>query len=825
MATITLPENGTITVTTKLGIERLIPVKNIDKVLEPASIIFIDNMGYVLNGTETVLEEEVTAMVQCDESIQAVEGELRYVFKKGSNQGDSYTFRYQDAAGNEGTIDAVLPCNITPEEKDENYVDLTAPGFNIFLYGMRNNKYQLITEIMDPDDYYVEEGTITNDQFVNLISGTDGVLASYAAQEYKFVMKITDESATKLVVQETGTPAPESYEAAQAGSAVSYVTVNNNTILIPDNLPEGKTFDIYMIDENNNVRSITGIDISTIDKAAPVYKVTYVLSEDKKSVQAIFEPAEGENPEELIYPLDKTMETVEVPTGEYDEYNYPVTVSRYFYNFTDNGEKTFTYKDICGNTGSVLASVQGISTAAARVTSVVWSGTADGNEPASDSAKVNKDINAKLNLSKAVSAVNFYQYDAEAEHKKGEPLPETTAVTMNFTAKNVFITYGANMGKIVVELIASESGNITYYILPAVECIDKEKPQVQVTKTEIAENKRSATVSFEINEEVVMAEDVKTSGNAQKVTFATNYTWTARDNKEKVLHFTDKAGNIAEYKVTENSVVDMETLTAVYSATEDHLDETANPANDFKLEAGDEIWIKTNKAAEVAMGDTLKTSVSADTWTKLELPEVEGIYMLKLTDSNTKEVYSKTLSVQLKDSVAPDILLDGKTIVLKEAADVSEMLQKIRSGVSIYDNKDGDITTYDVTGYPQTIVPGLYELTYTASDKAGNVASTSRTLYIMEEGMTVLYVNGVPALPYARTVLDKRELKFELDGFGDPSLLTMKIRSDLKSVGQMKRYATTIEDMKTTVAEDGFYTVYIRTQDRSEYVTYLYVEE
>ena len=53
----------------------------------------------------------------------------------------------------------------------------------------------------------------------------------------------------------------------------------------------------------------------------------------------------------------------------------------------------------------------------------------------------------------------------------------------------------------------------------------------------------------------------------------------------------------------------------------------------------------------------------------------------------------------------------------------------------------------------------------------------------------------------------------------------MKIRSGIKSLGQMKRYTTSIENMETTVSEGGFYTIYVRTQERAEYVTYLYVEE
>ena len=97
--------------------------------------------------------------------------------------------------------------------------------------------------------------------------------------------------------------------------------------------------------------------------------------------------------------------------------------------------------------------------------------------------------------------------------------------------------------------------------------------------------------------------------------------------------------------------------------------------------------------------------------------------MLQLTDSNTNEVSYKTISVQVKDKIAPEIVFVSNAIVLKEDATMSEMMSQIRSGVSVSDNRDGVIDNYEVTGYPHSIIPGLYELTYSASDAAGNTAT------------------------------------------------------------------------------------------------------
>ena len=49
-------------------------------------------------------------------------------------------------------------------------------------------------------------------------------------------------------------------------------------------------------------------------------------------------------------------------------------------------------------------------------------------------------------------------------------------------------------------------------------------------------------------------------------------------------------------------------------------------------------------------------------------------------------------------------------------------------------------------------------------------------------------------------------------------------RKGLFTPGQMKYYAETVENMTFEVAETGHYTIYVRNQDRTEFVTYIYVE-
>ena len=148
----------------------------------------------------------------------------------------------------------------------------------------------------------------------------------------------------------------------------------------------------------------------------------------------------------------------------------------------------------------------------------------------------------------------------------------------------------------------------------------------------------------------------------------------------------------------------------------------------------------------------------------------------------------------------------------------------IRSGVTITDDKDGEITEYAVTGQPSSVNKGLFELTYTAQDKAGNKVVANRTLYIMQKGTPVVKINGETAVPYGTTIIRDFDIKLEVEGL-DMDLLTVKVKSGIKTVGQMKYGTTTVDNMQFTVSEEGFYTIYIRTQDRVELITHIYVEE
>ena len=182
-------------------------------------------------------------------------------------------------------------------------------------------------------------------------------------------------------------------------------------------------------------------------------------------------------------------------------------------------------------------------------------------------------------------------------------------------------------------------------------------------------------------------------------------------------------------------------------------------------------------------------------------------------------------AVEPKDNIAPIITLATDTVVVDEGVSTNEMLAAIRSGVTATDDIDGNID-FTFTGHPDTAAAGLYSLTYTAADAAGNKAVVYRTLFVMAEGTPILWINDEPGLPFGKvTVKDGENISLRMENLMEGEPVTIKYREGIKTSGQMKYYATIVEDMSFSVTEPGHYTIYVRSQDRVEYVTYIYVED
>ncbi|MBQ8813910.1 MAG: hypothetical protein IJZ85_05385 [Lachnospiraceae bacterium] len=848
-ANITVEDNCTITITTSAKnedgsfVQRMVKVTNIDKKVDDTYFALYDYRYQQLTGTETEVEGDVTVYLMCDtETVYTTNGPDTYTFPAGSKKGDSYTFEYVDRAGNVGTNTVVLSFDIVPIPPAP---DKEAPDITLNVYGVRNNKSDYLIDLFNPVDTYAadEDGkpVLKADGTLDVTEAgapqITNLLGEYKAQQYRVVLSITDGSDTKVIVQPAGTAAPVDYSAAATGSTVDFVTVSATSKKATLTISENGTFDLYVIDANNNISAITGIVISGIDKTAPVLYADYEVGTNQETglpmVTATFLPENKDEQFDLIIPISQMLsKIVQLENGEY-EYGYdengdwgeiPVLqdVIRYYTLFDNNGEFAFNYRDEYGNLGQAVAAVKGMDTSAAIVKSVIWYGTVGNVLPEVMKASalvVNRDITAELNMSKPISDVKLYVYSADAENNAGALISADAPVEVSFTGTNIYITYTDNVNyQIVVEYTASASGRKGYQTLPAVECIDKTAPVITlVGGPDLAENKRSAKLTFTSNEDALLSVEAEDG-------YTTEFTWTATSNAETELYFTDKAGNRTVLTVSDLGI-DEEMLEVWYSTTADGADATEDPLEGLTLDPGDTFYVKVSKAAAAVLSGEAKGDVEADTWTALTLSDESGLQIAQFTDKNTGDVVYGIVAAAPKDNIAPIIELATSTVVVDEGVSAGEMLAAICTGVTVTDDKDG-VIDFTVTGYPDESIAGLYALEYKAVDEAGNSVVAFRNLYIMAEGTPILWINDDPGLPYGKVVIkDGENITLRLENLMDGEPVIIKYQEGIKTTGQMKYYSTTVEDMSFSVTEPGHYTIYVRSQGRVEYVTYIYVED
>jgi len=790
-ASIVMAENGKVTVTTRLGKTHSVRILNIDKELKDARVIYTYNDAnepQFVEGSEDTVSTEVTAVLQCDEDVDGINGPLTFTFPLGSKKGSEHVFEYCDRAGNTGSMTAVLPYDIAKASEEIPDVDTEAPEFSVSIYGMRNDKFYYLATYNRDD----AESELTKN------------LQSYIAQKYSLIFDIRDTSKAKLLIKETGAAAPASFE--EESDKINGVQTDGSMITVSENA----TFQVYFIDEANNVSAPLSVSIESIDNQAPAVNPEYKKIEDENGVpvvRVIFQT------DEAITSWDSEIRTFleEVP----DSATY---VTKYYYDFLENGKFTFHYKDVYGNSAAVDTEVNGMNTDTPRLLSTKWYGTTGVNSDVfvqpSESSRVNHDITAVLNISKAVSKVNLYWYDASKEGSKGEAVTGS-AVAAQFTGTNVSITWTENTDKkIVAEIFAAENNKTCCEEFPEISCIDKTAPTVTQKTAELSKDCTKKTFTFETDEETMLSE-------ASVKGFRTEHTWTSTDQTIQTLHFTDRAGNVTEQSI-DISDIDDKLLALRYSKSQDGTEATDN-ALDLELASGDTVYIMANKKADITM-DSKTQTIEKDTWTAFVLEGDAGFYAVKAVDAVTHRTVYGTLSVKLKDYTAPVIKLENSVIHVIEGTDREKIDVLVHSSVTIWDDRDGEIKDYTVTGVPEVLKSGLYELVYTAADQAGNTGTQKRILYIGRAGSPLVQINGKAAQPYGTTILRIKDVNIKVDlAKEEPAVI--KWKAGIKTSGQMKYSANTVKGQKFTVPAQGFYTVYVRTQSRKEFVTYIYVEE
>ena len=812
-ATLELRENDTVTIT--MGTNTYtVQVTNIDNAVEPVTVSFYGPDGALLDtqsGAESVTGP-VTAALLCDELLV---GQTSYVFPNGSSKGDSFTFSVSDQVGNTAQVTATLPWAVVNEEGTEPPADITAPTYQAGLYVQQSGIWQQVNSY----DSLLTSGELS-------VGSIASDMLSLSGQGVRVVFSIQDDSPVNLIVK-SSTDAVPGYD--DPSDSIAGLSLSASTVTWTGGNASGPVY-VYLVDAAGNAAAPLTLTFPGVDSDAPAATVEYAAgSEDgsltKAPVYAYLVP--GEEPVTVLDTGNLTLDKNQ------DSTHY----GQYYYIFTANGSYTFRFSDAAGNIGTATATVRTINsdgTALELVSGPVWlcqGQTYTGNyswRTAQQTLRSNTPVTATFTANLPLASAEIRQY-------RDNPIP-ADGIDVTVSGNLIRVTYSVNCP--IVSLYATAQNGQTFEytygssgLLYAVTCLDMDAPTVTVKANDSpvspvngvytvnGSGQRSVRLTFTTGEETASEQAACINSTTR---FDTQHTCTIYQNGTSSLTFTDQAGNVTTIQIAVTNLDDK--LALSFSKTGNDSDAVTDPAELGQLTSGSTFYLKSTRNVTVSFGGT-EAPVDKSAWTSFTVPQSGSLAILKAKDTDGNTLYAY-LSVALPDTVAPIISLPSQTVYAPAGA---KNLDLLREGVTVTDNRDSSLSfTVDTSGVTWDAA-GSYMITYTAEDSAGNSSSVTRTLVLTAQSILTLRVNGQTVQPGSTLTLEKGTAEITLEGADAPVYLSLK--QGYKTIAQMKlgsqvllANASYTDPLETALTASDFHTLYLRAQDRTEYVFYLYVK-
>jgi hypothetical protein len=824
----TLSENGTVAYSltnSSLGQSKsfTLPVINIDKTAPTAVVnASINSAAYEVTDAETgetAVETHLYSITYeiCgfDESGVTMIGDdgstaPASITFDSSSPGKTYTFRFRDAAGNEGMYTADVSDIVFHDPADSviagyrltynasgtngpNSMGTYTSGGSTLSLGLANSDVVVRAEALNAAGEVVPA--------VFAVSGglPAGAVAFAASRSVLF----TGEDAENRTVT-----------AALTGPG------DGNAITVPVILPGG-----------------------TIDKTAPTGTVHYVDVEGAGGVKAYLVPLSADIPEDGIAVTGHRSDgTALVLTKDGDGY---------YVEFDENGSGHFLLRDNAGNTGTVAIAVQSIDASAPVLGPEGWSADSEASSKAAtwtrDLARIlntptNNSIKAFFSFNEQLSRVEVTAYD----RKDGNVLtPADSYVTAIVSGNNVTIEFLRNcQAKIVVYDLRGNAITLWRPEDGPVTVIDKEAPELLsgYPQKTVTGNTAALTYAFKNDESVMLLSDPDSG-------YKNSHTVEFTDNGQYVLTFADRAGNVLSafpaineldalaphVKLSQDFVGDgsehggmgpdgkafyytnrnVRILLNITDETQEGMTVTA------KRLGGAAVQVKQETVSQTA-GNATKTYNYTVTVAE------NGVYEITAKDKWGHENIINT-SITLIDRTPPAIKMEStKAVSVERNANADAVKLGVLQGVAATDFGAGkaidgvtlsaDISAVDLAN------AGSYAVVITAADPLGNTAVKTRIVNVRNEGVRLFTVNGqaveendVYSTSPATVTVAVSDLSFG----GEKAALYYA--RGYKTAAQMK-YAEHFDGAAGFAAsEKGYYTIMAQSAERGMYLVYVYV--
>ena len=788
---ILMKENGIINVGMTYGGQtatKAIRVSNIDREVNATLLwSYADGMdhepGEEVDGAVTVR----AVSTDSSETLIGTNGALSYIFAEGSSAGTSYTFEYRDPAGNTGSITAELPVNIK-----SNIPEPLSFTMEIFLTQRG---------VLIPAGSYKYSGGDDAYSFDNIP----------ASMENRLNIQ-TNRSDAEMLILPAGTTADGIDETTQSVE-IAGITLSGKSVIITENI----SFTLAV--RSGSEALALPVNVTNIRRLGEVGLIYATL--DRYSRRVYFDP-KGQS-------LMLTNQTGIAQEEEHTQYS-----GYYYHDFTANGSFTFYYEDAAGNTGSITASVWDLV-----------SGNVEPENPAlpirwwpykildaegtsqnqlTDSA-VNYDVTAQIKYNMNIAeATLFYNAGSGAP---GNPVPLDVA-SLNVSLDTVNITYHQNADTVL--LVTGENG--TRHTLPigAVSIIDKTAPEVAHDYTAGDDKRQSAEITFTPTEEVlcdnIPSAQYYSPENPMKATVTENGTYS--------YTFRDKAGNQTTLTV---EVTDIDTTApqlqyklSEYGTEYDSWDAliAENDLTDVMS-----IYLCADEAA-VCQFQGQSIPLNEGKWMMLPINH-NGVYGMTVTDSAGNAAVISLYGIPMPDETAPVLWITPSRIAVYVDITADALSDALMEGVSASDKNTAAeeiIITVDSSALEAALASaqkGVYEVSYTAEDRAGNIAAGSRSVTVLGTDDLTLTVNNLLTTPMGTMVLNTGLVDFTVGNLPATGRISepysIYVKKGFLTMGQMKNNANKVLNNHTELYGSGYYTVYVVAQNRRQYLTYLYIEQ
>ena len=154
-----------------------------------------------------------------------------------------------------------------------------------------------------------------------------------------------------------------------------------------------------------------------------------------------------------------------------------------------------------------------------------------------------------------------------------------------------------------------------------------------------------------------------------------------------------------------------------------------------------------------------------------------------------------------------EMLLDGSTFRLWDNADENP---KVSLKTSLTDSELNE--------------QGIHEVYYLLSDHVGNEKTVKRYVKMISSANLKITANGQMMLPCDTTILKASDVELKLEkSKRNGESFKVYYEKGIQKAGVMKKASVT-KDGRLTGLEAGFYTLYVVTQNKETYLTYLYID-